>query len=195
MSLMVTSSSRVCSITGCRQAVSRRTFCQKHYYRWRVNGDPLLTRLPGFPPKPPEQRFWPKVKVAGITQCWIWQGAKTPLGYGVFNLGGRPPKIIFAHRFSFQNRYGLIPRGKELDHLCRTPACVNPNHLEAVDHQTNMLRGHNPPSREARQTHCIHGHPFDLINTYYRPNGRRECKICAQARYLRYKKARGTWDT
>ena len=29
----------------------------------------------------------------------------------------------------------------ELDHLCRTPACVNPEHLESVTHRENTARG------------------------------------------------------
>jgi hypothetical protein len=28
-----------------------------------------------------------------------------------------------------------------LDHLCKTPACVNPDHLEAITQRQNALRG------------------------------------------------------
>jgi hypothetical protein len=28
-----------------------------------------------------------------------------------------------------------------LNHLCQTPSCVNPNHLEAVAHSENVRRG------------------------------------------------------
>lgn len=34
----------------------------------------------------------------------------------------------------------------ELDHLCRRPACCNPDHLEPVTHRTNMRRAY---AREA----------------------------------------------
>ena len=38
-------------------------------------------------------------------------------------------------------------------------------------------------SHEANKTHCVHGHPFDVENTYLRPDGRgRVCKRCL---YLR----------
>jgi len=40
---------------------------------------------------------------------------------------------------------GPVPDGLELDHLCRNRYCVNPHHLEAVSHRTNVLRGFIPP--------------------------------------------------
>lgn len=33
---------------------------------------------------------------------------------------------------------------------------------------------------KARQTHCIHGHEFDVHNTYIRKNGTRRCRACAR---------------
>lgn len=36
----------------------------------------------------------------------------------------------------------------------------------------------NPRSRTADRTHCVHGHPFDSINTYIAPKGYRMCRIC-----------------
>lgn len=34
-----------------------------------------------------------------------------------------------------------VPYGKELDHVCRVRACVNPAHLEPVTHIENVRRG------------------------------------------------------
>jgi hypothetical protein len=69
-----------------------------------------------------------------IGDCWVWKGGKRK-GYGIFwtGLGN-----ISAHYFA-----NLIFRGplndesKELNHNCRRRNCVNPGHLEAVDHQFN----------------------------------------------------------
>jgi hypothetical protein len=46
-----------------------------------------------------------------------------------------------AHRAYYEERYGPLPSGVQLDHLCRTPACVNPEHLEPVSARINTLRG------------------------------------------------------
>lgn len=37
-----------------------------------------------------------------------------------------------AHRVYYEQAKGPIPQGLQIDHLCRMPACVNAEHLEAV---------------------------------------------------------------
>jgi hypothetical protein len=37
--------------------------------------------------------------------------------------------LIGAHRFSYRLRFGRIPDGLILRHVCDTPPCVNPDHL------------------------------------------------------------------
>jgi len=107
--------------------------------------------------------------------CWLWTGAVHGNGYGAFRLNG---KQIGAHRAAYTILVGPIPNDKELDHLCRTPTCINPAHLEAVSHQTNVHRGTNPSAINAARDSCIHGHPFDESNTMHRPNGKRTCRTC-----------------
>lgn len=120
------------------------------------------------------KRFWDKVeKTDG---CWIWHGAKTANGYGVFNTGEK--RNCLAHRYAYEATHGPIPEGMQLDHLCRTRPCVRPDHLEVVDNRTNQLRGNSPSGVHARQTHCMHGHEFTAENTYRRKNGSRECRQC-----------------
>jgi hypothetical protein len=111
--------------------------------------------------------------------CWLWNGYKNNKGYGQFKLRG---KIYYAHRLSFLLNKGEIESGLELDHLCKTPLCVNPDHLEAVTHQENMLRSNSVSGIAAKKTHCTKGHPYDNINTYivHRKDGRveRHCRSC-----------------
>ncbi len=71
------------------------------------------------------------------TPCWIWQRNTTRGGYGLVNRGGQN---LTAHRYFYEQAGGVVPAGMELDHLCNTPACVRPEHLEAVTHSENVRR-------------------------------------------------------
>jgi hypothetical protein len=72
------------------------------------------------------------------TGCWLWQGSLNHDGYGVITISG---KTVRVHRAVWERVYGQVPPGKELDHLCRNPRCVNPDHLEAVPPAVNTRRG------------------------------------------------------
>lgn len=73
-----------------------------------------------------------------LTPCWIWQRSCDVNGYGRLGGRGRDP---MAHRYFYTQAKGPIPDGLALDHLCRVPRCVNPDHLEAVTHRENIQRG------------------------------------------------------
>lgn len=82
----------------------------------------------------------PEYRCDSTTGCWIWQHGIDDKGYGRTRVDGNH---AFAHRAYYERYRGPIPVGLELDHLCRTPGCVNPDHLEAVTHTENMRRGAN----------------------------------------------------
>lgn len=114
------------------------------------------------------------------TGCWVWQRAKDQLGYGHLRL--RDNKTRRAHRHYYEQHVGPIPEGLELDHLCRNPSCVNPDHLEAVTHRENMLRGKGFAAENARKTHCPRGHAYDKENTHVDESGGRFCLACRKIR-------------
>lgn len=120
-------------------------------------------------------RFFAMVNADG--PCWEWQGATMERGYGVFNLG-QGCGTELAHRFAYQTLVGDIPDGLQLDHLCRNPPCVDPDHLEPVTQRDNMMRGYGPSAVNARKSTCPAGHPLDV--TYVSPKGRRmrRCSVC-----------------
>jgi len=90
-------------------------------------------------------RFWSHVDAAG--DCWVWTGSKDRAGYG---RTWRSTAPFPAHRVAYELLVGPIPAGLVIDHLCRNPACVNPDHLEPVTHRVNILRGHAPSIRSHR---------------------------------------------
>ena len=72
------------------------------------------------------------------TKCWVWKRSRQSNGYGHLTVDNQQ---VLAHRFVYEQNIGTIPEGMELDHLCRNPPCVNPDHLEPVSHAENCRRG------------------------------------------------------
>lgn len=115
--------------------------------------------------------------------CWEWQATKT-LGYGMVRFNGR---MRGAHRVVYELLKAKIPKGLHIDHLCRNPACVNPDHLEPVTCKENIRRGlaGKVNNHHAKKTTCPKGHPYDKSNTYIVPtSGGRLCRACRRVSNL-----------
>lgn len=130
----------------------------------------------------PEERFWAKVDKTDT--CWLWTACKNGDGYGQFALAG----MRGAHRVSYEWAKGAIPEGLEIDHLCRIRHCVNPEHLEAVTHRENTLRGDTVAATSAAKTHCPKGHPLSGDNLANLRDGTRRCLTCNRRQYHERKK-------
>jgi HNH endonuclease len=173
-----------CLIDDCHKDAIARNLCSKHYTRWSKFGDPLIVKLDR--EQTIEERFWSKVNKNGpipeyaphLGPCWIWTAGLAD-GYGAFSIGNKQHK---AHILSYTWAKGEIPEGWERDHLCRVPACVNPDHLEAVAPRINKIRGFGFGGINARKTHCPQDHPYDEENTYINPKGQRICRKCQSRR-------------
>jgi hypothetical protein len=124
------------------------------------------------------ERFLAKVDMSVPEACWPWTAAKTSCGYGKIGVAGRTRP---AHRVSYELFVGPIPEGLTLDHLCRNPACVNPEHLEPVTQRENTRRGVSPAAHNARKTHCSRGHELQGDNCYVDAVGKRHCRTCRAA--------------
>ncbi len=170
-----------CRHPGCSGSVLARGLCPTHYKaEWRKAG--------GFPRPAPETRLWAKIDQDGpppepgsladrrsLGRCWVWTGATAGGGYGYVRWEGRAQRV---HRVVYELLTGPIPAGLVLDHLCRRPSCVRPDHLEPVTHQENMGR-----SGPAVKTRCRKGHELTPGNTYIaRKTGARSCLKCRRER-------------
>lgn len=122
-----------CSIVDCDNYVLARGWCRKHYLRWHKTGDPEKVKK--------EVGFWTHV-VIQPEGCWEWTGNKIRTGYGACSKGRTGEYSALAHRRAYQMIVGPVPEGLELDHLCSRRSCINPDHLEPVTHQENIMRGH-----------------------------------------------------
>jgi hypothetical protein len=132
-----------------------------------------------------EERFWSMVWPEPNTGCWLWGGAITNRGYATLSIH---KKTYSAHRFSYELLRSQIPNGLILDHLCRVRWCVNPDHLECVTYQINVLRGVGFAAFNRHKKCCPKGHEYSIGNTrLYVRNGRtaRHCLTCEQTR-IRY---------
>lgn len=106
-------------------------------------------------------------------------------------MGGAKTKV--AHRVMYALAKGPIEEGLVLDHLCRVPGCINPEHLEAVTQKVNVRRGNlgwATKLRFSKKTCCGRGHVYDVNdNLRFTVKGHRACRICARA-YRNASKAR-----
>jgi hypothetical protein len=81
------------------------------------------------------------------TPCWVWLRQRSWNGYPVrsyTSVERRRPRAQrpeqYAHRYLWAQRYGPIPTGLQLDHMCNVKACVNPDHLELATAAENHAR-------------------------------------------------------
>lgn len=106
-----------------------------------------------------------------INGCLIWQGSKTPDGYGNITIDG---VLYYTHRIILKVKNGKWP--KTTDHLCRNKSCQNEDHLEDVSYSENNRRMWKTAWRRPQKV-CKRGHELTDENSIIR-NGRRSCKKC-----------------
>jgi hypothetical protein len=79
---------------------------------------------------------WVQNAVLGLT------GYVCKDGYGRFWTGYKKHNAL-SHRCYYEHVHGPLDPLQLLDHKCRNRACCNPDHLEPVSNQVNVLRGYS----------------------------------------------------
>lgn len=120
-------------------------------------------------------RVWPEPN----SGCHLWSGGVTDRGYGRVLIQGKRRK---AHRVIWEEKYGSVPSGMVLDHLCRNRLCVNPEHLESVTSRVNSMRGSSPSIVTHKTGVCQRGHVGKLRG----PSGQQRCMECRNAAQQAY---------
>ena len=120
--------------------------------------------------------------------CLLWTGSTGSGGYGLIKVDRHYHSV---HRVMYEMFVGEIPDGLELDHVkawgCTNRHCASPSHLEPVTSLENKLRTGGIITAHAAATNCgTCGTPYDEENTYWAPNGSRDCRICRRDRSRRH---------
>lgn len=117
-----------------------------------------------------------RTQVDPDSECWNWQGSTTH-GYGSVSVEGRRWRV---HRLAYVLLVDPnLPDSLVIDHVrargCRSKACWNPAHLEAVTQRENTIRGEIVLKALAR-THCDEGHELLPVRDRAEAKGCVECR-------------------
>jgi len=132
-------------------------------------------------------RLLNRVVIDDVTDCWIWQGGKNNIGYGMMRDDN---KMRTTHRVSYEEHTQTkIPKNLVVMHSCDNKHCVNPAHLSIGTHQDNTndmisKNRHNPwggcsygmLGKKQPRTTCTHCKQSMPNNSYARYHGDK-CKL------------------
>ena len=135
--------------------------------------------------------FMRKINVSP-SGCWEWTGIRNREGYGIYNMSNLTRSRL-AHRISFALHIGPPLKDSKVCHHCDNPPCVNPSHLfigRDEDNVRDMWEKKRSFTPFKTSPMCKRGHLFTEVSTYWKPNGRRTCRICSNIQKRNYNKTK-----
>lgn len=174
-----------CSVKNCDRPVRVKSkgWCQTHYQRWWDTGDvreddPIRSYGGGTGKK----LGWPENMLHFLeidsNGCYVLTHGRPRGRTGEYRSVTKDSHEVAAHTAVYEWVVGPLPEGMVLDHLCKNPVCVHPDHLEPVTPFQNNMRSDSPTAVNARKTHCQNGHEFNEENTALNGDGSRYCRPC-----------------
>ncbi len=125
---------KMCSL--CDDKHYAHGWCEKHYQRWRNNGDPLVTKIPVRGMTLREKfKFYSQSTKSAEGSCVVWSGGIHGSGYGRVE---HNKKHLRAHVVAWELVNGSVPPGKQINHTCDNKLCVNILHLYLGTQQDNI---------------------------------------------------------
>lgn len=94
-------------------------------------------------------------RIEHSTGCWLYEGERAfnhpnhkkypKIGYKFFRTRGGNRKEdgwrnkqLYIHKVFCEMKYGEIPEGYQVDHICNNSNCHNPDHLRAISKETHQ---------------------------------------------------------
>jgi len=106
-----------------------------------------------------------RIEVDGRFGCFLYVGKLDKHGYG--------PYVT-----AFERTFGVkIPRGANVEHICRRRSCIQPLHLEVVTVGENQARQRSRWHRRHVER-CPAGHRFIDETRLETPEGGFVCALC-----------------
>jgi hypothetical protein len=102
--------------------------------------------------------------------CELWLGRKTRDGYA-----STSGSLRAVHLLRWEAERGPIPKGKQLDHLCRRRHCIALHHLELVSASENASRRFY---RYLIKWRCPKGHEWPINKVIIAETKGRVCRQC-----------------
>ena len=157
---------RRCGLPGCDRRHYGRGLCSMHYQRERKGST-------GRRFSSPEESFLARTEPLLWSGCLIWTGGLHPSGHGLIRLRGQ---MVGAHRFAWEQEYGPIPDGMQVDHICHNRACCEVSHLRLATAQQNARNRSGPLPGSATGLRGVvrRGSRFEA---YIRPGGGRHVSL------------------
>lgn len=108
-----------------------------------------------------------------VTGCWLWIGALDGKGYAKASIEGR---LVQMHIHLWTAKNGPLPRGIQLDHMCRRRRCIRPEHMDPVTTTENAKRTFARYRRTIE--YCPAQHRLDEVGVPT-PEGGMVCGLCS----------------
>jgi hypothetical protein len=97
-----------------------------------------------------QRRFWAKVQIGNLDECWPWIASFDKRGYGQVRFDGanhRAPRVAYA--FAHGIIEGTFDSAQLCLHTCDNSKCCNPGHLYLGNQSRNVQDAYDRKRRSA----------------------------------------------